>query len=116
MSQKPLARNIALDIVLTLLLCGLWNLVVQYEQIKTLNYLLKTEKYAYWKIYIYSLLTCGIYLIIFEYKKAEEITRLQNKTDNTDSLLAVLLAVVGLHWIYDALAQSKLNELLNNID
>ena len=55
-------RNVALDVVLTLLMCGLWNIVVQYEQIKMLNALLKEERFPYWKIGLLVLLTCGIYL------------------------------------------------------
>ncbi|MBU6155283.1 MAG: DUF4234 domain-containing protein, partial [Bdellovibrionales bacterium] len=77
--MRPEPRNIALDLILTVFLCGLWNLAVQISHVNTLNYLLKTERYSFWKIYILSLLTCGIYFIYFEYKKAEEISALTGK-------------------------------------
>ena len=111
--MKPEPRNIALDLILTILLCGLWNLAVQISQVKTLNYLLKTERYSFWKIYILSLLTCGIYFIYFEYKKAEEISALTGKDSDSDPILAVVLSIFGLSIVFDAIAQSKLNSILD---
>jgi hypothetical protein len=111
--MKPEPRNIALDLILTILLCGLWNLAVQSAQVKTLNYLLKTERYSFWKIYILSLLTCGIYFIYFEYKKAEEISALTGKDSDSDPILAVVLSIFGLSIVFDAIAQSKLNAILD---
>jgi len=111
--MKPEPRNIALDVILTILLCGLWNLIVQQKQIETLNSLLKTERYSFWKIYILSLLTCGIYFIYFEYKKAEEISVLTGKDSDSDPILAVVLSIFGLSIVFDAIAQGKLNALLD---
>ena len=110
MNASPHVRNIALDIVLTLLLCGLWNMVVQYEHCKTLNELLKSEKYSYWKICVFITLTCGIYLFFFEYNKAIDFNKITGKGDSSDPVLAVVLTFVGMHWIYDALLQSKINQ------
>jgi hypothetical protein len=111
--MKPEPRNIALDLILTILLCGLWNLIVQQKQIETLNSLLKTERYSFWKIYIMSLLTCGIYFIYFEYKKAEEISALTGKDSDSDPILAVVLSIFGLSIVFDAIAQGKLNAILD---
>jgi hypothetical protein len=115
MKASPYIRNIALDIVLTLLLCGLWNMVVQFEQCKALNELLHTEKYIYWKICIYVALTCGIYMFFFEYNKSQDFMRLTGKNDTSDPVLAVVLTFVGLHWIYDAILQSKINQHFESI-
>ena len=49
-NYSPHIRSIVLDLLLTVLFCGLWNIVVQYKQIHTLNYLLKEERYQLWKI------------------------------------------------------------------
>jgi hypothetical protein len=111
--MKPEPRNIVLDLILTILLCGLWNLAVQSAQVKTMNYLLRTERYSFWKIYILSLLTCGIYFIYFEYKKAEEISALTGKDSDSDPILAVVLSIFGLSIVFDAIAQSKLNAILD---
>jgi hypothetical protein len=107
-------RNVALDLVLTILLCGLWNLVVQNAHCKTMNYLLKQEKYSFWKMYIFSILTCGIYFIYHEYQKANDFMQLSGSNDNSDPILAVVLSIVGLNFVYDAILQTKINELLAN--
>jgi len=108
-------RNVALDIVLTLLLCGLWNLVVQYEQIKTLNILYKEEKYNIWKLSLYTILTCGIYFIYFEYLKSVDFAHFSKpgRTDDSDAVIAVLLSIFGMNWIYDAILQTHINEYID---
>jgi hypothetical protein len=108
-------RNVALDIVLTILFCGLWNLVVQYDQIKTLNHLLKEEKYNIWKLSGLSIITCGIYFIYFEYLKSVDFAKLAKpgKQDDSDAVIAVVLSIFGMHWVYDAILQTKINDYLD---
>ncbi len=102
-------RNVALDLVLTLFLCGTWNLFVQYKQIQALNYLLKEERYVFWKIYALSLLTCGIYYVYHKYCKARDLAAILKIEENGEVVLAVVLTVIGLPFIYDAIFQDKLN-------
>ncbi len=111
---SPNRRNVALDVVLTLLLCGLWNLVVQYDQIKTMNHLLREEKYNIWKLSAFTILTCGIYFIYFEYLKSVDFARLSKpgRTDDSDPVIAVVLTIFGMNFIYDAILQTKINEYL----
>lgn len=106
-------RNVALDLVLTILLCGLWNMVVQYHHCELLNVLLKQEKYSFWKLVIFSLLTCGIYFIYHEYMKARDWQTISGKADDSDPILAVVLAIFGLNFVYDAILQTKMNEYLD---
>lgn len=113
-SPNEYQRNVALDLVLTILLCGLWNLVVQNAHCKTLNFLLKQEKYSFWKMYIFTILTCGIYFIYHEYSKATDFAKLTQSNDNSDAILAVILSIFGLNFIYDAILQTKLNEYLSS--
>jgi hypothetical protein len=106
-------RNVALDLILTILLCGLWNLVVQYHHVETLNALLKTQKYSFAKLVIFSVLTCGIYMIYHEYLKARDFQNILQRTEDSDPILAVVLAIFGLHFVYDAILQTKINDYLN---
>ena len=112
MHRSHFIRSIVLDLLLTILFCGLWNIVVQYSQLKALNYLLKEEKYGIWKISIFTLLTCGVYFIYYEYKKAQELDRITGVADGSDPILALLLSVFGFCWVYDAVFQAKLNQYL----
>jgi hypothetical protein len=106
-------RNVAMDLVLTILLCGLWNMVVQYHHCETLNAILRTEKYSFWKMVIFSILTCGVYLIYHEYEKAKDFQQISGRTGDSDPILAVVLAIFGLNFIYDAILQTKINEYLD---
>ena len=103
-------RNVALDIVLTILLCGLWNMVVQYNQCRVMNYLLKEEKYNYWKFYIFTLLTCGIYYFYHEYTKAADFQKITGSNDTSEPILALVLSVLSFGFVYDAILQSKIND------
>ena len=108
-------RNVALDLVLTILMCGLWNLVVQYDQIKTLNLIYREEKYNIWKLSAFTLLTCGIYFIYFEYLKSVDFNKIHQpgKPDDSDAVIAVVLSLFGLNFIYDAILQTKINEYID---
>ncbi|NDF14439.1 DUF4234 domain-containing protein [bacterium] len=110
--MKPEPRNIALDLVLTVFTCMMWNLVVQYGQMNQLNYLLKREKYHFLKFYGLSILTCGIYVFFHEYQKAKDLIELTGSEEDMDTLLALAFTAFGLSIVYDAIAQSKINALL----
>jgi hypothetical protein len=113
MIPKDYRRNIALDLVLTICLCGLWNLVVQYEQYLAINALLKRERFSYWKVGLLSLMTCGIYFIYYEYDRTIALHELTGKDDDSDKILSVVLSIFGFHWVWDAIYQSKLNAYLD---
>ena len=110
--MKPEPRNLVLDLILTILLCGIWNLLVQHSQMKALNYLLRREKYSFWKVYLFSLLTFGIYFIYHEYQKAKDLAELSHQSPDGDTIIAVVLSVMALHFVFDAISQSKINLLL----
>jgi hypothetical protein len=110
--MKPEPRNIALDLVLTVFTCFFWNIAVQYAQMNQLNYLLKREKYHFLKYYLLVLLTCGIYLFIHEYQKAKDLIELTGSDEDMDTVLALAFTAFGLSVVYDAIAQSKINALL----
>ena len=108
-------RDLLLDVLLTILTCGLWNLVVQYEQIKTLNIIYREEKYNIWLLSLFSILTCFIYYIYFEYRKSVDFARFSRngQSNDSDAIIAILLTVVGMPWIYDTILQEKINEYID---
>ena len=108
-------RNVALDIILTILFCGLWNLWVQYEQIKTVNALLKTERFSYWKISLLSFITIGLYFFYFEFQKSQALHEIIGLKDDSDTILSIVLSLVGLHWVWDAIFQTKINSYLDQL-
>ena len=112
---SPHVRSVALDLILTVLTCGLWNMMVQYEQGKALNQLLKREKYFFWKLYLFSFLTCGIYYFYHQYIKADDFQRATEQDDSSDAILLLILSLFGLGLISDAILQHKINLHFENL-
>ena len=110
---NPEPRNIPLDLFLTLLTCGIWNLVVQKAQFEYLNRELKEEKYSLLKTMLWSLLTCGIYLLVIEYRKARDWEQISGQPNDTDAILALTLGFLGLTFVYDAILQDKINRRID---
>lgn len=102
--------SIIFDIIITIITCGIYNLFIQNRQIKALNYLLQSEKYFFWKWFLYSIITCGIYHIYHEYVMAGDINSIvEDKSPNFQPIILVL-AVMGLPIVADAIMQNKLNK------
>ena len=103
-------RNIALDILLTILTLGLFNLWVQHRQMVAVNAMLGQQKYSFWLWALLSLITCGIYHIYHEYRKSDDLARLLGRQASNDGLVSLLLTIIGLGIISDAIQQSRINE------
>lgn len=103
-------RNIAFDIVVTILTCGLFNLYVQYKQIDAVNHMLGNSKYSFLMWLLFTILTCGLYHIYHEYRMSTDIAeRLEKPSDNA-GLIAILLTIFGLSIALDAIQQSEINK------
>jgi hypothetical protein len=109
----PEPRNIPLDLFLTLLTCGFWNLVVQKSQFEYLNRELKEEKYSLTQTVLWTLLTCGIYMLVIEYRKARDWERISGQSGDTDAILALTLGFLGLTFVFDAILQDKINRRID---
>ena len=77
-------KNLIIDILLTLLTGGLWNLWVQYRQMKNVNTILKRDSFSPFWTLVFSLLTFGIYFFYHEYKLTDEIYTLTYGVRNKD--------------------------------
>lgn len=106
-------RNIGIDLLLTLLTCGLWNLVVQYHQCQTLNTLLRREKYNFWLVLLLSVLTASIYLHVHEYMKSRDFHDLIGQGESSEPILAACLSVFFMNPASVAILQSRLNDHYN---
>lgn len=107
-------------IILTLLTCGIYNLIWQYRQIQTLNALLEKEEFSFSKWFLLSILTCGIYHLYHEYLMAKAIYEVQEKYNlkiKTPNLptLSLILSIFGLTIIVDAIEQKELNIIIDSI-
>ncbi len=72
--------------------------------------MLKREKYVYWKFYLLSMVTCGVYYIYHEYLKVDDFAKATGQEDTSDAILALILAIFGMGFIADAILQNKINQ------
>jgi hypothetical protein len=106
--------NIALDIVLTLITCGIYYFFWQARQIRAINHLLGQEKYNFWLWFLLTLVTCGLFNIYYEYYMAQGLIEAQEKHGRVKSkelpVLSLLLTIFGLSIVADAIQQNEINK------
>lgn len=107
--QSEHVRNIAKDIIWTLLTCGLFNIYLQSRQIQAVNAMLKQQKYSFSSWFLLTLATCGLYHIYHEYRKSQDLCRMVSGLSPNEPILTVVLAIFGLALIADAIQQTHIN-------
>ena len=106
-------KNLIIDILLTLLTGGLWNLWVQYRQMKNVNTILKRDSFSPFWTLVFSLLTFGIYFFYHEYKLTDEIYTLTYGVRNKDlAMLCGIGSALGMWFIVDCFQQHMLNSYI----
>ncbi|WP_324951558.1 DUF4234 domain-containing protein [Oligoflexus sp.] len=102
-------RSVAVDIVLTIVLCGLWNIWVQARQMRAVNFMINSEKYKFLPWLLLTIVTCGLWHLYHEYRLSRDICLAMNKPDSDNPLVHLLLSIFGLSIVADALQQSEIN-------
>lgn len=102
-------RSIPTDIILTIVTCGLFNLVVQHKQMLAVNDMLGEDKYHFVPWLLLTLVTCGLYHVYHEYRMAEDIAECSDRSAGSDGIIALVLAALGLPIVVDAIQQSNIN-------
>lgn len=103
-------RNIATDIILTLITCGIFNLYIQHRQIQSVNEMLQEDKYSFVSWFLLTLVSCGLYHIYHEYRKSGDIAQAIGDTSSNEPLINVVLTVIGFSIVADAIQQSQINK------
>jgi len=118
----PVARDeafvgIATGIVLTLLTCGFYALFWQARQFRVLNAWLGREEYGFWKWFLLSIITCGIYGIYTEYQMSNGIIEIQRKrgwhTNPNLGTICVAVSFFGSPIASMAIQQEEINKFYN---
>ena len=106
-------KNIAIDLLLTLLTAGIWNLWVQYRQMKQTNKLLGRGEYSPIWTLIFAILTFGIYFFYHEYKLTAHIYKLTFAEENKQlAILCGIASALGMWFIVDSFQQHMLNSYI----
>ena len=111
-AQTPAShvRGVAIDIILTFVTCGFWNLWVQHKQMQAVNDMIGEQRYAFLPWLLLSIVTCGIYHIYHEWKKSTDIAVALKDPNSSEPVVNVVLSIFGLSIIADAIQQSRINE------
>ena len=116
---QPFKSAVAMDMILVLITCGIYDLFWQYRQIRFVNVVSGEIKFSFLKWLIFTILTCGLYNFYHEYVMGREIVVLQEKcgaAQNEDlPLLSIILCAVSLGIITDAIQQREINLLINAV-
>lgn len=106
-------KSLLFDFVLILLTGGIWNVWMQYRQIRDFNSMSEEQNFSFAKWAILTILTFGLYHIYHEYKLTrhmyESITGQNNGLEV--GIIAGIISATGA-WIFiDLYQQSLLNGL-----
>lgn len=108
--QSEHVRNIGMDVVWTILTCGMFNIYLQYRQMLAVNAMLRQNKYQFWPWFLLSIITCGLYHIYHEWRKSTDIAQVLKKPESQEPVVNVLLCVFGLYIVADAIQQAEINK------
>lgn len=107
----PNKKSILLDILLTFITFGLWNIWVQYRQMRDYNKMHMNKEYSFIVWAIFCLLTFGLYHIYHEYKLTKDILILGGtKNPQEYAIICAIATAFGLWFIVDSYQQAVLNE------
>ena len=108
-------RNIAVSIILSLVTCGIyglyWFIMITDESNRVSN---DKEAASGGMALLFTLITCGIYGFYWSYKmgkKMYEAGKIHNKDFSDNSVLYLILSILGLGIVNYCLIQSDLNKL-----
>ena len=105
--------SVALDLLLTLVTCGVYNLFWQARQFRALNAFLGVKRFRFWSWLFLTLLTCGGYHVYTEYVIGQSITQIQRSLGRAVStnlpLVCLVVSILGLTPAADAIQQHEIN-------
>ena len=107
-------KNIATAIILSIITCGIYFYVWMYDITESANVATNKSEITPGMAILLSIITCGIYSIYWNYKMGKQIYEARiakgmNASDN--SILYLILSLLGWSIINVALMQSDLNEM-----
>ena len=117
MTNLPKKNSILLDIFLTIITLGFFNLWVQIRQCNDVNQLLNREEFSVFFLIFFSIITLGLYFVWHEYKMTKEVLiKVQGPSDSVDlkALLGAIAAAFGLWFIIDSYQQDLINKYIEN--
>ncbi len=108
-------KDFLLDIFLTVITGGLFNLWVQYRQMRDMNFLLQHKKYSYLFWIFMSVITFGIYHHYHEYKMTKDLIEISEyESSGFEPILAAVLSFFLLWFVIDSFQQYLMNSTIES--
>ena len=107
-------RNVAVCVILSLVTFGIYGLVWFFNINSDARTVSGDNTISGGKAFLFTLLTCGIYGIYWNYKMGKTIYQAEvnrGMTDNDNSVLYVVLSLIGLGIVNYCLIQNDLNSM-----
>ena len=112
-----IVRSIPLAVALSFLTLGIYYLIWQAHQMNVVNSLIGEDKHSFWKWFIFSLLTFGLYHIFHEWVMGNDLVDIQKRYNRNTTehlpLVSMVLAIAGIPIVADAIQQYEMNRLVN---
>mgnify|MGYP002625582799 CR=1 FL=1 len=103
-------RDILLWIILSVITCGICNLIWLYNITEDMNAICGDEyNTSGGLVVLLALVGCYIYLIYWGYKMGQRIDRWHNSPNSSHAILYLILNIFGLNIVTMALIQDELN-------
>lgn len=110
--------SIPVQLVLTLLTFGIWNLYWNYRQMQACNEMSGREQFSFVLWILLCIVTLGIYFIYYQYKMGRCIVEIQRRlgADPFDGLpiISTLGSMIGFSIVVDAIHQHEINKLVRH--
>lgn len=106
-------RNIAVCIILTIVTCGIYGLIWFISLTDDVRLVSGDDRLSGGKAVLLTLVTCGIYSIYWAYQMGKALNQASvksGKTASDNSVLYLILQIIGLGIVGYCLMQSELNQ------
>ncbi len=110
LAGQTFVSSITADVILSLITCGIYNLIVQHRQIQAVNHMLGYKKYSFALWLILLIVTCSIYHVYHQYVMASDINQMTGNKDPNLPLVVAVITIFFMGIVADALMQSRINE------
>lgn len=114
-------RDIAPAIILTLVTCGLYGLYWIYTMANDSNEIFRAnnmkEGPSAGVVLLLSIITCGIYTFVFYWQVSKQLSEVPTKGNylvQDNSVISLVLALIGLSIVSMAIIQDEMNGIIKN--
>jgi hypothetical protein len=107
-------RSIALAIILSVITCGIYGIYWFIAMTNDVGRLSGDPSFTGGKHFLLTLVTCGIWSFIWSYQVGKQVAEAQRQRGvmvSDNSVLYLILSIVGLGVVTYALVQSDVNKL-----